>query len=59
MVLALGITLLAVGLIAGPRVALGPVPLPVVSLLGAVVALVALFRLIREDIRHYGTGGPT
>lgn len=50
LILALGMTLLPAGFVAGPSIPLGPAKLPVLSVVGLAVMALALFRLIREDI---------
>jgi len=56
MVLALGMTLLAAGLVAGPRLPVGALKLPLFGIVGLLLFGAALFQLVREDIRHFARG---
>lgn len=53
LVLALGLTLVPVGLVAGPRLALGPLPLPVLTVVGLVFLALGLYKLIMEDVHKF------
>jgi len=57
MVLALGMTLLTAGLIAGPRLPLGTLKLPLFAVVGLAILALALYRLILEDVRLQRGGG--